>query len=379
MNRRLKLNGTILLMFLLVFTQSSCETTDSSKVTQSNARVKSDTLQNDFAEAFQIIHHQGYIEIVVQNPDDLSQRESYRVAQSNSVKGNFLPLEIEKVIALSTTHVGMMRALDLDNSIAGVSDYKYLCNPVSKSNVAEVGHLGMADTESFLKVNPDVILYSGFNEKSPILNKLEQAGLKTFKVFEWKETHPLGRAEWIKVYGALFNKEIEAKTIYEEVKSKYFTLKDKLKLESSSESMFAGTYFGDVFNVPAGESYMAQLFEDANINYVYADTEGTGSLSKSLEELLTTNMETQYWLNAGVSNKRDLLKQSAKFEMLNAFEKGKLYTYFNNNNCFWENSPIEPHIVLEDLAKIFHPQLFDNHELKYYELLKRNQSERITD
>jgi len=349
---------------------SACQEEKNKVSTKANSILTADTLTNDFAKAFQIIHHHSFIEINIIDPDTKSTLNTYRVNKSDQANSDMFPKVMKSVVAMSATQVGMLRKLGLEDKITGVSSYSYMCNPMIESAVKEVGNIGMSDAEAFVSINPNIILYSGFNDNAPILNKLAQANLKTFKIFEWKETHPMGRAEWIKVYGALFHKEREAKLIFEDIKAEYYAITDKLKLADKGPTVFAGTYFGDIFNVPAGDSYMAQLFKDANIDYVYAKTEGTGSLSLGLEEVITQNKDTEFWLNAGASSKEELMKQSQKFELLESAKTGKLYTYFNNTNCFWENSPIEPHKLLEDLGKIFHPDLFDENELHFYELMQ---------
>ncbi len=353
----------------MFFVTSACKGNQKKESSKVDRIMVTDTLVNEFAKAFQIIHHRTFVEINIIEPDSKSVLNSYKVAKTDKVSEGVFPNKMSSVIALSATQVGMLRKLGLESKITGVSNYSYMCNPVSKSTVKEVGDIGMADAEAFVAIQPDIILYSGFNDNAPILNKLEQANLKTFKIFEWKENHPVGRAEWIKVYGALFGREKEAKAIFEDIKAKYYAITDKLKLADKGPSVFAGTYFGDIFNVPSGESYMAQLFKDANINYVYAKSKGSGSLNLGLEEVITNNKDTEFWLNAGVSTKTELMKQSQKFEMLKSVRTGKLYTYFDNLNCFWENSPIEPYKILEDLGKIFHPALFQEHKLNYYKLI----------
>ncbi|HLV41819.1 MAG TPA: ABC transporter substrate-binding protein [Brumimicrobium sp.] len=356
------------LALFMIFT--SCESKVKNDFAEIGNITSLDTIVNDFAEAFQIIYHHDDIEINIIDPSTKEIINTYKVGKESQGAYNTFTHDLNRVVAMSTTHIGMMRKLGLEERVSGVSNYKYLCHPVSKSSVMEVGDMGMADAESFLAVKPDVILYSGFNLNAPVLNKLEQANLKSFLIYEWKETHPLGRAEWIKVFGVLFQKQQEAKAIYDEIKSKYYSITDKLKLAEKGPNVFAGTYFGDVFNVPAGNSYMAKLFKDANINYVYSRTAGTGSLTLSLEELITKNTDTEYWLNPSVATKSELLAQSEKFDLMKSVKTGKVYSYFNNTNCFWENSAIEPHKVLEDFGKIFHPTLFDDRELTFYSRVK---------
>nr|WP_299204080.1 ABC transporter substrate-binding protein [uncultured Brumimicrobium sp.] len=354
---------------LLFVGLSSCKAETKKEFAEVGSLISKDTLENEFAEAFQIVYHNNFTEILILDPTTKEVIQNYKIGKEEQGLYNSFTHNIERVVAMSTTQIGMMRKLAVDDKICGVSGFKYLCHPMSQANVVEVGDMGSADAESFMSANPDVVLYSGFNLHAPILSKLEQANLKTFLIYEWKETHPLGRAEWIKVFGVLFQKEQEANSIYDEIKKQYFDIQEKLSQEEKGASAFSGTYYGDVFNVPAGDSYMAQLFKDANINYIYSETSGTGSLMLSLERLITDNKDTEVWLNPSASTKTELLNQSEKFKLMKAVKTGKIYSYTQKTNCFWENSPIEPHKVLEDLGKIFHPLLFEDRTLNYYSLV----------
>ncbi|WP_107039292.1 ABC transporter substrate-binding protein [Brumimicrobium mesophilum] len=369
MKEKLLLIKSIFISMLMLVILGSCAAEEKKEFAEIEEISDEFTLENDFAQGFQIIYHISFIEINIIDPDTKEIVDSYKISKTDQSSPDLFPKNMSSVVAMSTTQLGMMRKLSLEEKVTGFSDFNLLCNPLSEAAVKEVGHFGMSDAEAFIAINPDIIFYSGFDDSAPILSKLKQANLKTFKILEWKETHPLGRAEWIKVYGAIFQKEQKASAIFDEIKAKYYNIKDKLKIQEKGSTAFAGTYFGDIFNVPAGDSYMAILFEDANIDYVYAKTKGVGSLNLSLEETITKNVDTEFWLNAGASSKKELLNQSQKFKMLKAMRTGKLYSYFGNNNCFWENSPIEPHLLLEDLGKIFHPELFEDDKLNFYELI----------
>jgi iron complex transport system substrate-binding protein len=59
-----------------------------------------------------------------------------------------------------------------------------------------------------------------------------------------------------------------------------------------------------------------------------------------------------------------------------ALQQGRVY---NNNACqnahggndYWETGVANPHLVLADLIKIFHPELVPDHELMWYRPLNR--------
>ena len=72
---------------------------------------------------------------------------------------------------------------------------------------------------------------------------------------------------------------------------------------------------------------------------------------------------------------RDGLAVDERFAQFKAFQQGNVY----NSNArlnryggddYWESGLANPHIILADLIKIFHPELVPEHELVYYHQLK---------
>jgi len=116
---------------------------------------------------------------------------------------------------------------------------------------------------------------------------------------------------------------------------------------------------------------MAKLLLDANVDYVYAATNGVGSLSLSLENIISTNRSTAFWLNPAAQNNNQILQMNTRFELLQSFQNGNVYSYYSNVNCFWERSAISPHLLLEDLCKIFYPEMFTNDKLTFYSVVEQ--------
>lgn len=316
-----------------------------------------DTIENVYAECFRIIEFKSHKRIEVLNPETGGVDYSYSVGENKNLD------KIERIVALSATHLGMINALDARNKVVGISSDKYLCDSlfsqkVEKNEVKAIGDIGMGDVEGYLSVNPDLIIVSGFNPDAPILKKMKTAGLKTFTNYDWKETHPLGRAEWVIVMGILLNKEAQAKELFKSIGERYHSIKEQVVNIDRKPSVLVGTMYGDIFNAPAGNSYMAKLLKDAGANYVYSATDGTASLSIPIEQVITENRRTDYWLNASAASKKGVIAMSEKFELLKAVETGSIYSYTKNVNCFWEESAIKPDQILLEIAQILHPQLF---------------------
>lgn len=345
-------------LFCLTILFTACNSNTKHTET-SNSIAKGDTIANSYAEAFRIIEYNEATVIEVIDPTNGKVDFNYEISANKSTDATYLGFDFSNVIALSATHIGMIEELGEIDRISGVSDASYLCNDAlikkSKSGTLKsVGDIGQSDIENYIAASPDLIIYSGFDPKAPIIKKMKRAGLSIFANFDWKETHPLGRAEWIKVFGVLFNKKEEAIAIYESIEKKYLKLKQALKEQKEKPSVLVGTMYGDIFNAPAGESYMAQFLKDANVDYVYKNTEGVGSLTISLEELITQNRTTDYWLNAAATTHQQLMNMNKRFSLMDAVNNGNSYTYYGDVNCFWERSAILPHEVLKDLSILFH-------------------------
>ncbi len=326
-----------------------------------------DTLVNQYAKAFRIIEKELYTEVQVLEPSNDSVCFVYGIGEKVPEPITDLGPSIQSIAALSSTHVGMLKKLQLADKILGVSSSDYLCGSDEQPDWIQFGELGQADPEIYIKHTPDLIMYSGFKRDIPILKKLRHAGIESMVNYDWKETHPLGRAEWLKVFGVLFQCEKSARREFEAIEESYVTAMKKSAMISDVPSVFVGTIYGDVFNVPAGDSYMSKLLKDANAEYVYKDTKGTGSLSLTLEEAITENQTTDYWLNVAASSKKAVRQLNTNFTQLKSYQDNTIYTYLDRVNCFWEESAVAPHKVLKDLIRIFHPEVMESKDYYFYE------------
>jgi iron complex transport system substrate-binding protein len=360
-----------ILSFLFVCTLMACKQS-AEKMADGPTELEfiGDTIQNDYAEAFRIIQFDDFTQIDLIDPVKDSTLYRYGVGENIPSELVNLGAEIKTVAALSATHVGMLKALNAEDKIIGVSEKRYLCKDILHDEWVNYGELSQADPELFIKHKPTLIMYSGFKLDPPVLEKLKKLGISAMVNFDWKETHPLGRAEWLKVFGYLFKMKTTADSTFAKIKQNYLTLAERVGQHEKRPTVLVGTVYGDVFNAPAGESYLAILLADANVDYVYNETKGTGSLTMGLEEVITENQGTDYWLNAAARSRSEILEMNANFSFLSAYQNKKLYTYFSNVNCFWEESAVAPDKVLSDLIQLFYGNDLASDDLYYYSSIK---------
>ena len=180
------------------------------------------------AERFSLEQKDGWAEVKIIDPWQgangvnqvyyLVKRGSRMPEWMDSSAVIFVP--VKKIICMSTTHVAMVTALGEENSLAGVSGINFVYSPAIQRNaekglVLDVGYEANINKELILKIAPDLIMIYGIgSESSGYLGKIKELGIKVIINADYLETDPLGRAEWIKFFGALYSKEELADSLF---------------------------------------------------------------------------------------------------------------------------------------------------------------------
>lgn len=321
-----------------------------------------------YAEHFQISEKGGEIVLTILNPDNGKVQHTFK-------KSDFNQQQPPSIIALSSTHIGMLEKLNKAEFVKGISNIDYVANSTVKANftkgkVIALGEESNIPLEQVVASKAKIIMYSGFGKSFPHQLQLEQLGIICMPNYDWRENHPLGKAEWIKVFGFIYNCETAANDYFHKLEKEYLQLVEKAAKLTISKPLMSGNVFGDAWYTPAGESYNAMLFKDAHIAYHYSKTTGTGSLSLNLEKVLSENIQCAFWINPGAGSLKELSTMNPKAHLFDAFKSKKVYCYTKSGNNFWEMSAIEPHHVLSDLIQITHPELEPNNKLYFYSQLE---------
>lgn len=325
----------------------------------------------EFAENFHIKSvKSGYILELV-DPNSYEIESTYELTYDQSKKGNnVIHLPVKNIAALSQTSVGMLSKLNALDCVTGISKMDYVYSPGVKKlfdskKMSEFGDESSLPIEKIVQSTTKLIVYSGFGSEFDSDGKLKKLGVQSIPNYDWRETHPLGRAEWIKFLGVLIDKPTEANDLFNSIKSNYEDLRWKVRDLADHPSVISGNFYSDQWTAPAGESYMATLIQDAGASYVYRSSKGTGSIFLTIEKVVADNRQSDYWINPGIPTKGVLSEMNPKSKLLGAYENG-IYCYSHEMNKFWEMSAIEPDFLLEDFIHIFHPDFEPNAELHYY-------------
>ncbi len=289
----------------------------------------------------------------------------------------YVPLK--SIICTSTTHVAMITALGEEATISGVSGagliYSDKLSPgIDEGLVKDIGYEAGLNKELIVKLSPDLLMMYGIgSESAGYPGKIGEMGIKIMFNADYLETDPLGKAEWIKVFGALYCKENEADSIFNAELHNYNEIKSAVQRYTADRpKVMLGLPFRDTWYISPGNSFISKLIKDAGGEYIWQNTYSDISMPCGIENVYLNAVNADFWLNIGtVTSGKEITLVDKRLAGLPCFRKGNLY---NNNkritakggNDYWESGAVFPHTILKDIASILHPGLFSGTDLVYY-------------
>lgn len=353
-----------LLFFGIVLLLFSCGiNSDGSQIPDSENLCK-------YSKWLRISESRDLVRIEIINPDDPSKIVKLQLPNFKSKKNKSQTYDvknpIQKMAVLSSTHIGMLGELNLIDHIVAVADLKYVHNTKLKNKGAiELGEEQLISAEKIISSGAEMVIYSGFSNEFPKQELLHKIGIETIPNYDWREVHPLGRAEWILLFGYLTGHAEEAKNKFDQICTNYENIKDKVQGNESILTL-SGNITGDFWYAPAGESYHAQLFDDAGLSYLFSKEKGTGSLSLSFEKILGITDNVNLWLNPGFQSKTQILRSHPKSRLLKPLRLSSVFCYSHDTNKYWELSACRPDLILSDYAELKKGIQMESNKLFFY-------------
>jgi iron complex transport system substrate-binding protein len=299
---------------------------------------------------------------------------------SNYSKFPIIDVPLKSSIVTSTTIIPFLEQLGVENKLIGFPHTDYISSEktralIEKGKILNVGQNESLNIEKIIELNPDVLVSFCVDNVNPTLKNLEKNGIKVLIQADWMEQTPLGKAEWIKLYGALFGKEKEAKSIFNTIEKNYNDALTIIKNENKKPSILLGSLYQDQWFVPNGNSWLAYYMKDAKGNYLWQHTEGTGSTPLSFEKVLEIAHAADKWITSGFNSLNDMKKVNSNYAAFDAFKKGEAYSFEVKKGktggvIYYEQSPARPDLVLKDFIKIIHPELMKDYEFTFATKIK---------
>lgn len=341
-----------------------------------------------YAKGFSIQNYDGYSVVKVKNPwPKATKTYTYILKEKNgivpdSLKQNLIiPVPIKTIVVTSTTHIPSLELLDEVNTLIGFPHCDYISSEkvrarIDTGNIKELGNNQDLNTEVLLDMQPNVIIGYGIDNKNPTLDNLQKSGLKVMLNGDWNEENALGKAEWIKFFGTLYGKQKQATAHFTKIEKDFLKTIKIAKMAKTTPSILAGDMFEDRWYLPRGTSWGSLLLKQANGNYLWQKTSGTGSLSLSFETVFEKAKNADVWITSGqFSSLKEMTNSIPHYAEFNAFKNKNVYSFSGKKGktggiLYYELAPNRPDLVLKDLVKILHPELLQSYEPFFFEKLK---------
>ncbi len=333
-----------------------------------------------YAKGFSIKRNEKYTQVEVRDPWDTTRLLQRYLLVDRSAKlpeglpkGTIIKTPVRKVVVYTSVHAAIIDQLGKTSQIVGVCEPRYMNTSsiqegVKTGYIADLGEATSPNIEKMIEIGAELVIASPFQNSG--YGPVEKIGIPIVEGADYMESLPLGRTEWIRFYGLLFGEEALADSIFSQTEESYISLKALADRVDKRPTVFSEKCFGSSWYMPAGDSYMAHLFEDAGADYIFKELPGSGSTPLAFETVFEKAIHADLWLlkynQETEMTYEDLRSEYTPYANFDAFKRQAVFACNTSVVPYYEEFPLHPDYLLKDLIWIFHPDLLPNYEPRYY-------------
>lgn len=208
---------------------------------------------------------------------------------------------------------------------------------ISSGDMTFAGKYDEPDYELLVGEDCDLAIESTMILHAPkVQEMIETLDIPVFIDRSSYESQPLGRTEWIKLYGALMNKEEEADAFFESQAQIIEKLKDFKNTEKTVAFFYINTSGAPVVRNP--KDYISSMIDIAGGRNAFSDLQddsGKTSVSITMEEFYNTAVDADYLIynssiDASVKSLDDLLAKDSLLADFKAVKDGNVWITDNS-------------------------------------------------
>lgn len=309
---------------MMLFSSPACAFPVQAAETNTNEPVQLEGLKYDhsmeleYADQFSVDYYEdGYVLISIADSGRFLLVPEGKEAPEGLEKDiAVVPKPVDHIYLVATSAMDLFCSLDaLDEiSLSGTDANGWYIEDAKKAmedgDILFAGKYSAPDYELILSEGCDLAIESTMIYHTPeVKEKLEQFGIPVLVERSSYESHPLGRTEWLKLYGALLGKEEEADAFFEEETK---NLEEVFQAENTGKTV-AFFYINSTgaANVRKSGDYVSRMIELAGGKYIFDD------LGEEDNALSTVNMTMEEFYAKA---------KDADYIIYNSAIDGELYT-----------------------------------------------------
>lgn len=300
------------------------------------------TVALDYAKCFQIYRYEGgYSVICVDDGRNyLLVPEDGTIPESVSLEYIVIQKPLNNIYMASSASMSLFDALDALDTIrlsATNADGWYVEHAkeaMEEGNILFAGKYSEPDYELLLEQKCTLAIENTMLLHTPeVQEKLEELGISVFIDRSSYEEHPLGRTEWIKVYGEFTDTTENAVTFFEEQKA-YITNLEEEENAGKTVAYFYMSQSGTVVTRKTSD-YVPKMIELAGGNYIFdnlgsEETSASSSVNMTMEEFYASAKDADYIIYNGtidnpLNSVEELVAKSELFEDFKAVQDGNVW------------------------------------------------------
>ncbi len=298
-------------------------------------------------------------------------------------KIHWKPTDVKSIACVSTTHIVMLDKLGRLNDLKGVGFADMVRNKntrvlIDKGEIVNLSTGHDIDAEVVYGIQPQLLFVYPFGGNN--YDKYLKRGIGCVQVSEYLETHPLGRAEWVKLFGVLLGEEQKADSVFNYIKNEYNSLKLQIeKTVMEKPTVFSASYSNGNWFAPPGNSFAAQFIVDAGGNYIFSDSLKAGNIVLPFEAMYERVYDVDYWgkiiFEPGSLTLDKIKNEDSRLTQIKSFKNKNIFYCNAAETDYHGDAVLEPEIILSDLTAIFHPSLLSGHKAVYFKRVEEGRGE----
>lgn len=241
---------------------------------------------------------------------------------------------------------------------------------MAKGDIIYAGKYSKPDYELLVSEGCALAIENRMISHSPeVIEKLEDFGIPVMIEYSSYESHPLGRVEWIKFFGALLGKEEIAEQIFEEQAA----ILDMVSADEKTDQTVAFFFItsNGLVQVRQSSDYVPKMIELAGGKYIFenlGDAETKRStMNMQVEEFYNGAKDADFLIynssiDGGVSSREELLDKCEVLADFKAVQEGNVWC--TTNDMYQQSLSIG--YLIEDI----HAMLSGEGEDKMYYLFR---------
>lgn len=242
---------------------------------------------------------------------------------------------------------------------------------MERGDILYAGKYSKPDYEKIVSENCSLAIENRMITHTPeVIEMLNDFGIPVMIEYSSYESHPLGRVEWVKFFGAMVGKEEEAERIFAEQTA---ILEEVTSDEKTNETVaFFFITSNGLVQIRQNSDYIPKMIELAGGRYIFDDLgeeSGRSTMNIQIEEFYEGAKDADFLvynstIDGGVDSIAQLLEKCPVLEDFKAVQEGNV---FCTTNDYYQQS-----MSVGGLMKDFHTMLLrgDDTEMKYLFRLK---------